>query len=164
LHAMLFKAAGAKVVIADVASERLSFARSAGITQTVNPQETDLTDYVADVTSAEYADAVVDAVGNQFATCLKVAARTGTVSLFGVNSHATPAIPQYDITRKELTIVGSFVGRNMFPRSIAVLESRILDLSKLISHDISVSGMPDAIQDARQGRAMKILVRPEEKE
>jgi hypothetical protein len=40
----------------------LSFARSAGITQTVNPQETDLTDYVADVTSAEYADAVVDAV------------------------------------------------------------------------------------------------------
>jgi threonine dehydrogenase-like Zn-dependent dehydrogenase len=138
----------------------LSFARSAGITQTVNPQETDLTDYVADVTSAEYADAV----GNQFATCLKVAARTGTVPLFGVNSHATPAIPPYDITRKELTIVGSFVGRNMFPRSIAVLESRILDLSKLISHDISVSGMPDAIQDARQGRAMKILVRPEEKE
>jgi (R,R)-butanediol dehydrogenase/meso-butanediol dehydrogenase/diacetyl reductase len=164
LHAMLFKAAGAKVIIADVASERLSFARSAGITQTVNPQETDLIDYVADVTSAEFADAVVDAVGNQFATCLKVAARTGTVSLFGVNSHAAPAIPQYDITRKELTIVGSFVGRNMFPRSIAVLESRILDLSKLISHDISVSGMPDAIQDAREGKAMKILVRPEEKE
>jgi len=107
---------------------------------------------------------VVDAVGNQFATCLKVAARTGTVSLFGVNSHATPAIPQYDITRKELTIVGSFVGRNMFPRSIAVLESRILDLSALISHDIPVSQMPDAIQDARQGKAMKILVRPEEKE
>ncbi len=100
---MLFKAAGAKVIIADVASERLSFARSAGITQTVNPQETDLIDYVADVTSAEFADAVVDAVGNQFATCLKVAARTGSVSLFGVNSHAAPAIPQYDITRKELT-------------------------------------------------------------
>jgi hypothetical protein len=39
-----------------------------------------------------------------------------------------------------------------------------LDLSKLISHDISVSGMPDAIQDAREGKAMKILVRPEEKE
>jgi threonine dehydrogenase-like Zn-dependent dehydrogenase len=162
LHAMLFKAAGAKVIIADVASERLSFARSAGITQTVNPQETDLIDYVADVTSAEFA--AVDAVGNQFATCLKVAARTGSVSLFGVNSHAAPAIPQYDITRKELTIVGSFVGRNMFSRSIAVLESRILDLSKLISHDISVSGMPDAIQDAREGKAMKILVRPEEKE
>lgn len=105
-----------------------------------------------------------EGVGNQFATCLKVAARTGIISLFGVNRHAAPAIPQYDITRKELTIVGSFVGRNMFPRSIAVLESRILDLSKLISHDISVSGMPDAIQDARQGKAMKILVRPEEKE
>lgn len=149
------------MIIADVASERLSFARAAGITQTVNPKETDLAGYVADVTSAQYADAVVDAVGNQLATCLQVVARNGTVSLFRVNTHAAPAIPQYEITRKELTIVGSFVGRNLFPRSIAVLESRVLDLSTLISHDITVSRMPDAIQDARHGKAMKILVHPD---
>jgi threonine dehydrogenase-like Zn-dependent dehydrogenase len=31
LHGMLFKAAGAKVIIADVATERLNYARSAGI-------------------------------------------------------------------------------------------------------------------------------------
>src|SRR5271169_3665365 len=30
--------------------------------------------------------------------------------------------------RKEVTIVGSFVGRNKFPRSIAVLESGVVDL------------------------------------
>src|SRR5258708_8766756 len=64
LHAMLFKAAGAKVIVADVALERLNFARSAGITPTVSPQDTDLTDYVADVTSAEYADAGVEPEGN----------------------------------------------------------------------------------------------------
>ncbi len=125
---MLFKAAGAKVIIADVAGERFeaSLVRPASLKRLIRRRQT-LQDYVADVTSAEYADAVVDAVGNQFATCLKVAARTGTVSLFGVNSHAGPAIPQYDITRKELTIVGSFVGQKIcFPRSIAVL--RIPDL------------------------------------
>jgi len=71
-------------------------------------------------------------------------------------------IPQCDITRKEVTIVGSYVGRNTFPRSIAVLESRVLNLSGLISHEIAVSGLPDAIQAARQGKAMKILVRPTE--
>jgi threonine dehydrogenase-like Zn-dependent dehydrogenase len=162
LHAMLFNAAGAEVILVDVANERLDFARSAGITKTVNPKETELEKYVAEVTFGEYADAVVDAVGNQFAACLGVVARGGMISLFGVNAHAMPPIPQYDITRKEVTIVGSFVGRNKFPRSIAVLESGVLDLSGLISHEVGITNLHKAIQDAREGKAMKILVRPGE--
>lgn len=162
LHAMLFNAAGAEVVLVDVANERLNFARAAGITKTVNPNETELEKYIAELTSGEYADAVVDAVGSQFAACLGLVARGGIISLFGVNAHAMPPIPQYDITRKEVTIVGSFVGRSKFPRSIAVLESGGLDLSGLISHEVEVTNLPKAIQHAREGRAMKILVRPEE--
>jgi threonine dehydrogenase-like Zn-dependent dehydrogenase len=162
LHARLFDAAGAEVILVDVANERLNFARSAGITKTVNPKETPLEKYIVELTSGEYADAVVDAVGNQFAACLGLVARGGIISLFGVNAHAMPPIPQYDITRKEVTIVGSFVGRNKFPRSIAVLESGVLDLSRLISHEVGITNLPKAIQDARAGRAMKILVRPEE--
>jgi len=162
LHAMLFDAAGADVTLVDVADERLKFAQSAGIVETLNPKETNLEKYIADVTRGEYADVVVDAVGNQFAAALSIVARGGIISLFGVNSHALPAIPQYDITRKEVTIVGSFVGRHTFPRSIAVLESRVLNLSGLVSHDVGISNLPEAIQDARAGRAMKILVRQEE--
>lgn len=162
LHALLFDAAGAEVILVDVADERLKFARVTGIAKTVNPKQTDLGKYIADVTGGEYADVVVDAVGNQFAACLSIVARGGMISLFGVNTHAQPAIPQYDITRKEVTIVGSFVGRNMFPRSIAVLESGVLSLADLISHEVGISELPDAVQQARQGKAMKILVCPEE--
>jgi threonine dehydrogenase-like Zn-dependent dehydrogenase len=140
----------------------LAFARIAGIKTTINPKDTSLRDYVAKITSSQGADAVVDAVGNQFATCLDIVARGGTISLFGMNTHASPVIPQCDITRKEVTIVGSYVGRNTFPRSITVLESRVLNLSALISHDIAVTGLPSAIQAARKGKAMKILVRPED--
>lgn len=93
--------------------------------------------------------------------CEIVVARGGIISLFGVNVHACAAIAQYDITRKEVTIVGSFAGRNKFPRSIAVLESGTLDLAGLISHDIKVGELPEAIEAARQGKAMKILVRLE---
>jgi threonine dehydrogenase-like Zn-dependent dehydrogenase len=128
----------------------------------VNPNETELVKYIAEVTSGEYADVVVDAVGSQFAACLGLVARGGIISVFGVNAHAIPPIPQCDITRKEVTIVGSFVGRNKFPRSIAVLESGTVDLCGLISHEVGVRDLPEAIQDAREGRAMKILVRPEE--
>jgi (R,R)-butanediol dehydrogenase/meso-butanediol dehydrogenase/diacetyl reductase len=106
LHAMLFNAAGAEVVLVDVASERLNFARAAGITKTVNPNETALGMYIAELTSGEYADAVVDAVGSQFASCLGLVARGGIISLFGVNAHAMPPIPQYDITRKEVIASG----------------------------------------------------------
>jgi threonine dehydrogenase-like Zn-dependent dehydrogenase len=49
-----------------------------------------------------------------------------------------------------VTIVGSFVGRNKFPGSIAVLESGILNLLGLISHDIKLSELPEAIEAARQ--------------
>jgi threonine dehydrogenase-like Zn-dependent dehydrogenase len=161
LHALLLDAGGAGVVLVDVANERLNFARSAGIPKTVNPKEIDLEKYISDVTSGEYADVVVDAVGNQFGACLGIVARGGMISLFGVNTHATPHIPQYQITRKEVTVVGSFVGRNKFPRSIAVLESGVLDIAGLISHEVGITGIPRAIQDAREGKAMKILVRPE---
>jgi threonine dehydrogenase-like Zn-dependent dehydrogenase len=161
MHTMLFNAAGARVVLADVSNERLEFARVAGIKRTVNPKNTNLRDYVSDLTAGEGADAVVDAVGNQFVTCLDLVARGGTISLFGMNTQARVAIPQCDITRKETTVVGSYVGRNTFPRSIAVLESHVLNLSGLVSHDISVVELPEAIQAARLGKAMKILVRPD---
>jgi threonine dehydrogenase-like Zn-dependent dehydrogenase len=161
MHALLFEAAGTKVVLADVSTERLEYARAAGIKSTLNPKITNLGDTVADLTSGDGADAVVDAVGNQFATCLDLVARSGTVALFGMNSHATPAIPQCNITRKEVTVFGSYVGRNTFPRSVAVLESGVLNLAPLVSHEITVSEMPNAIQAAREGKAMKILVRPE---
>lgn len=162
MHTMLFDAAGARVVLADISNERLEFAQGAGIKRTVNPKDTNLSDYVTEITSGEGADAVVDAVGNQFATCLDLVARGGTISLFGMNAQARSTIAQCDITRKEATIVGSYVGRNTFPRSIGVLESRALNLSGLVSHDILVTELPEAIQAARRGKAMKILVRPAE--
>jgi threonine dehydrogenase-like Zn-dependent dehydrogenase len=162
MHALLFNAAGAEVVLADVSNERLDFARLAGVKRTINPTNTNLHEYIADITAGAGADAVVDAVGNQFSTCLDLVGRGGTISLFGMNAHASPAIPQCDITRKEVTIVGSYVGRNTFPRAIDVLESSILNSSALISHEIGVTGLPQAIEAARQGKAMKILVCPEE--
>jgi len=160
MHAMLFNAAGAQVILTDVSNERLAAGRSAGLKTTINPQEKDLRGAVAELTSGEGADAVIDAVGNQFPTALELVACGGTISLFGMNAHANPAVPQYDVTRKEVTILGSFVGKNTFPRSVAVLESGVLKLAGLISHDVQVGEMPDALRAAREGKAMKIMVRP----
>lgn len=45
-------------VLVDVVNHRLKFARSGGISKTVNPKETNLHQYIADATGGEYADVV----------------------------------------------------------------------------------------------------------
>jgi threonine dehydrogenase-like Zn-dependent dehydrogenase len=162
LHAILLQAAGADVILVDVAETRLQFARTGGIDKTVNPKETNLEDYVAGATRGEYADVVVDAVGNQFATSLAIVGKGGTIALFGASAHASPPITQFDITRKEATVVGSYVGRHMFPRAIAVLESGVLSLTPFISHEATIPELPTAIEEARTGKAMKVLVLPKD--
>jgi threonine dehydrogenase-like Zn-dependent dehydrogenase len=159
LHAMMFKAAGAKAVIADVAGFRLNLAQQVGLIP-INVKETSLRDAVMDMTDAWGADVVVDAVGSQFQTCLDIVATGGTVSLFGMNTHATPAIAQNLVTRKELTVFGSYVGYYVFPRAIEVLESSSIKPSQLITHDLSVEKLPDGVVAARKGEAMKVMVRP----
>jgi threonine dehydrogenase-like Zn-dependent dehydrogenase len=159
LHALMFKAAGAKAIIADVAPFRLKLAQGVGLIP-INVKETLLKDAVMDMTDAWGADVVVDAVGSQFQTCLDIVATGGVVSLFGMNTHATPAISQNLVTRKELTVFGSYVGYYVFPRSVAVLESAAIKPSQLITHDLSVEKLPEGIGAARRGEAMKVMVRP----
>jgi threonine dehydrogenase-like Zn-dependent dehydrogenase len=106
------------------------------------------------------ADVVVDAVGTQFQTALELVATGGTVSLFGMNSHATPQVSQNLVTRKELTVFGSYVGYNTFPRATAVLESGSISPGQFTTHEVTVPELPAALAAARRGEAMKILVRP----
>jgi threonine dehydrogenase-like Zn-dependent dehydrogenase len=159
LHALMFQAAGAKVFVGDVAPFRLNLAKSAGI-EAVNVKEANLKDAVMSTTNNWGADVVVDAVGNQFQNALETVATGGMVSLFGMNSHAMPEISQNLVTRKELTVFGSFVGYNVFPRAIAVLESRAIKPSQFTTHEVSVSDLPKGIDAAKRGEAMKVMVQP----
>ena len=159
LHGLMFKAAGAKVFIADVAPYRLNLAKSAGI-EGINIKEANLKDVVMSTTDNWGADVVVDAVGTQFQIALETVATGGMISLFGMNSHAMPEVGQNLVTRKELTVFGSYVGYNVFPRAIQVLESGSVKPGQLTTHEVSVSDLPKGIDAARRGEAMKVMVTP----
>ncbi|MCA9838224.1 MAG: alcohol dehydrogenase catalytic domain-containing protein [Trueperaceae bacterium] len=159
LHGLMFKAAGAKVLVADVSPFRLALAQKEGLAS-INVRESSLLDAVMSATEDWGADVVVDAVGNQFQTALEIVGTGGTVSLFGMNSHAKPELSQNLITRKELSVFGSYVGYNTFPRAIQVLESRAIQPSSLITHEVSVAHLPEAVAAARRGEAMKVMVQP----
>ena len=159
LHALMFQAAGARVFIADVAPYRLNLAKNAGI-EPVNVKETSLKEAVMSATDNWGADVVVDAAGTQLQTALETVATGGMISLFGMNTHAMPEVSQNLVTRKELTVFGSYVGYNVFPRAVQVLESGSVKPSQFTTHEVSVSDLPQGIEAARRGEAIKVMVRP----
>lgn len=159
LHGLIFKAAGARVIIADVAHKRLEVAQRAGLDLTVNVKDGNLAEMVQAYTHGLGADVVVDAVGSQFATCVDVVAKGGKVALFGMNETARPAIKQYDITHKELTIYGTYVGAFTFPRAIQILESGAIRPSIMNSLILPLPEIMTGIAAARRREAMKVIVK-----
>ena len=63
-------------------------------------------------------DIVIDAVGNQLASAMKLARRGGAVILFGLRPNDTQQVNQYHITRYDLNVIGAFVGLNPFVQTI----------------------------------------------
>jgi threonine dehydrogenase-like Zn-dependent dehydrogenase len=146
----LLSHAGASVVAVEPAPERAALAERLGATRVVAPG--DPLDAPADV--------VVDAVGSQLPTALELVGSGGRILLFGVNTQARAEIAQERITRGELTILGSFVGQDVFPDAIRLLEQGRLDLEPLVTHRIGLEGLPAAVEELRAGTAVKVEVEP----
>jgi threonine dehydrogenase-like Zn-dependent dehydrogenase len=158
LFAQMYRTLGAgKIIVADIAPYRLSFAQEIGVDEVVNPSEVDLSKAVQELTGLG-ADVVVDAVGNQMAIAIQLARRAGQVVLFGLRPHDNPVINQYTITRYDLTIHGTFVGLNPFAQTIQLLESRRLQPSQLITHRVPLSALVEGVELMRSGHAMKVIV------
>jgi len=160
LFILVFKAAGAgKIIVSEVSPFRLEFAHKVGADVTVNPRKQDLKEVVMAETKLG-ADVVVDAVGMLFPQAIELARKGGKVVLFGMNQQALPQVRQYDITRNELEIYGTFIGINTFPPAIKMLESRAVRPSVLITHRLPLSRIHEGFEAIKAGRAIKVLIRP----
>src|SRR5262249_33496388 len=148
LHGMMLKAAGARVIISDVAPRRLEVAATAGLDVTVNVQKDSLVEVVKELTDGLGADAVVDAVGTQFALCLDVVARRGMISLFGASENAQATFRPRQIQRGEFAIFG-ICAANMFSRAIQLLEQGTIKPSTLVTHNLFLDQMVKGIEAAR---------------
>ena len=144
----LLTLAGASVTVVEPVRERAELAAALGAVDVVSPD---------DVGGLE-AEIVVDAVGSQLAAALEVVARGGRVLLFGMNEHAREEVAQSRITRDELTVVGSYVGQDVLPDAIRLLEQGRIDFARLVTHRIAVDELPAAIDELRAGRALKVEV------
>jgi 2-desacetyl-2-hydroxyethyl bacteriochlorophyllide A dehydrogenase len=148
LFCALLSAAGATVLAVEPTPERAELARRMGAADVLQPGET----------GGVEADVVVDAVGTQLAAALDLVAHGGRILLFGVNERARAEIAQSRITRDELTIVGSYVGQDVFPDAVRLLEQGRIDFTPIVTHRIAVDELPAAVEELRAGRALKVEV------
>jgi 2-desacetyl-2-hydroxyethyl bacteriochlorophyllide A dehydrogenase len=148
LFCALLNAAGASVTAIEPTSERARLALELGAERVVSPDDA----------AALSADVIVDAVGSQLATALDLVTRGGRILLFGMNERARAEIAQSRITRDELTILGSYVGQDVFPDAIRLLEQRRIPFERLVTHRVGVEELPAAIDELRAGRALKVEV------
>jgi threonine dehydrogenase-like Zn-dependent dehydrogenase len=159
LFLALFRAAGAGLlVVVEPWELRRDAAKRMGADECVDPSSGDPASAVRDATSGAGADVVVDAVGDQLGPALSAVRVGGRVLLFGMNSRARPAVRQYDITRNELTVLGAYVGSNVFPKAARVLSSGLVDLDPMISHRVPLHELPRAFDAIREGKAVKVVV------
>ena len=144
----LLTAAGASVTVVEPVRERAELAAALGAVDVVAP----------DAVHGLEAEIVVDAVGSQLGAALELVARGGRVLLFGMNEHARAEVAQSRITRDELTILGSYVGQDVLPDAIRLLEQGRIDFARLVTHRVAVDELPAAIDELRAGRALKVEV------
>src|SRR3989475_10582118 len=161
LFTLLLRAAGGgTLLVAEVADYRAAQARECGADLIINPHQQDLAAVVRGGTRLG-PDMVVDAVGTLLEDGLRCVRKGGRVLLFGMHEHARPAGKQYDGTKHELQILGTYIARGTFPQAVGLLEAGRRDFGRLVTH----RGPPPDIQRAsdrlRRGEAVKVAVFPE---
>jgi threonine dehydrogenase-like Zn-dependent dehydrogenase len=104
------------------------------------------------------ADIVVDAVGSQFGPAIEAAGLGGRIVLFGQNATVNPAVHQYTITERSLTVMGTYITACTFPQAIRMVEQGILNLAPIVTHVLPLEQLADGLDLLRSGVATKVVI------
>jgi L-gulonate 5-dehydrogenase len=141
------KVRGARPVATDISEARLEFARTLGA-ETLKADD-DLVKNVLEQTNGEGAPVVIEATGNPRAMeqTIELVASGGRIVILGIVKRGTSiSIPALDITRKEITLVGSRASVNCFPESLELLGSGRIQYPK-VATQVSMWDAPAAFEE-----------------
>jgi threonine dehydrogenase-like Zn-dependent dehydrogenase len=105
-------------------------------------------------------DVVIDAAGSCIENAVELTRLGGRILLFGINLSARQQITQGLITRKELTVYGSYVGPYTWFSTARLLESGRLNLEPLITHRLSLEDFGIGYEAMKSGEALEVILYP----
>lgn len=152
----------ALIVTSERDKERRSGALAFGADALVDPNSEDGSETIKDMTGGEGFDYVVDAVGSSatFEQSISLAAHGGKILVFGVAPMtASASVRPFDIYRRELTILGSFINPYTHERAVSLL--RRMGLENLCINTYSLVQYTEAFKPVpSSGAASKVQIAP----
>ncbi len=158
------RAAGASRVIAvDLSDLRLQTAANLGADELVNAGKTDAIARVRQLTGGRGADIAMEVVGATATvkTAIESVRKGGTVTLVG-NVAPTIELPLQSVVTREIRLQGTCGCNGEYPACIELINRGIIDVSPLITSQISLADGPAWFDRLHAGddTQMKVVVRP----
>ena len=137
---------GAEVIMTDLVKERLNKALSMGADEVVLVSEENLEERLMKFTDGEGIPVVIDTVciPSSFEQSVQLACPAGRVVVIGLKNQPS-AITMAEITKKELTIVGSRLNCNCFDEVIAGFEDNSLNPEQLMTKAFNYKDIMEAL-------------------
>lgn len=137
---------GAQVIMTDLVKERLEKAKDMGADEIVLVSEENLEDRLNRFTNGEGIPVIVDTVcvPSSFEQAVQLACPAGRIVCLGLKNQPSN-ICMADITKKELTIVGSRLNNNCFDEVIAGFEDGSLTPRKLMTKAYNYKDIMEAL-------------------
>jgi len=137
---------GARVAVADVLDSRLNTARELGAELVVNSERQNLEEEMKKWTEGDGVPLIVDAacVPDLFSSFLRMASPAGRIAHLGFSETPAKIVP-LEITKKELSIIGTRLNCGMFPR-VREWFVKGLDPEKLVSHTFPFAQAQEAFR------------------
>jgi len=162
MHALLLRHKGAKVMVSDINPSRLKFAERLGVDLALDAKDRDAFEETRRFGGGRGPDLVVVASGSPKAIvqALKSARRGGRVCLFGVPVLGSRL--DYDFSgmvNSELSIISSYGATEKETREAnKMLSAGTPDFKALISHRFPLQQFRKAVEVAKAGSGMKVIV------
>ena len=138
---------GGICIVSDIVESKLDQAKNLGADYTINVLMQDVASEIKRITGGMGANVTIDAVctPKTFEISVNVTSLAGRVVVMGFDN--TPSqIPQFAITKGELTICGSRLQSNKFPEVIELFNRRKLNPTALVSHKMHFTQIKEAIK------------------
>jgi threonine dehydrogenase-like Zn-dependent dehydrogenase len=102
---------------------------------------------------------VVDAVGSCLEDAVATVADGGRILLFGINATRTAQINQFEVTSRELMIVGSLAASFTMEPAVRLIEAADRGETYLPITEVRLDDINEAVESLRRGEMLKAVVR-----
>ncbi len=153
-----------KVFLSEPQEGRRRLAEELGATATINPVTDNAVEAIKEL-SGGGVDLAIESAGLAVTAsqCLDVVKRGGRIVLFGVcDPQDRVEFSPYLVFRNELTIAGTVMIHDAFPRTLELLASQRLRVQPLISHMIPLERFQEALEMHERNEGVKLLITPRE--